>query len=38
MDIKQFQAIEKLLAEQTEANHITNENLVNLFKMMSARE
>jgi hypothetical protein len=38
MDIERFQAIEKQLAEQAEANHITNENLANLFKMMSARE
>jgi hypothetical protein len=38
MDIDRFQAIEKQLAEQVEANRITNENLVNLFKMMSARE
>jgi hypothetical protein len=38
MDIDQFQAIEKQLAEQVEANRITNENLANLFKMMSARE
>jgi hypothetical protein len=38
MDIERLQAIEKQLAEQAEANRITNENLVNLFKMMSARE
>jgi hypothetical protein len=38
MDIERFQAIEKQLAEQAEANRITNENLANLFKMMSARE
>jgi hypothetical protein len=38
MDIKRFQAIEKQLAEQAEANCITNENLANLFQMMSARE
>jgi hypothetical protein len=38
MDIKRFQAIEKQLAEQAEANCITNENLANLFKMMSTRE
>jgi hypothetical protein len=38
MDIERFQAIEKQLAKQVEANRITNENLANLFKMMSARE
>jgi hypothetical protein len=38
MDIERFQAIEKQLAKQAEANHITNENLANLFKMMSTRE
>jgi hypothetical protein len=38
MDIERFQAIEKQLAEQAEANRITNENLANVFKMMSARE
>jgi hypothetical protein len=38
MDIKRFQAIEKQLAEQAEVNCITNENLANLFQMMSARE
>jgi hypothetical protein len=38
MDIDRFQAIEKQLAKQAEANCITNENLANLFKMMSARE
>jgi hypothetical protein len=27
MDIERFQAIEKQLAEQVEANHITNDNL-----------
>jgi hypothetical protein len=38
MDIEQFQAIKKQLAKQAKANRITNENLANLFKMMSARE
>jgi DNA-binding MltR family transcriptional regulator len=38
MDIEQFQAIEKQLAEQAEATHITNDNLVNLVQMMSTRE
>jgi hypothetical protein len=38
MDIERFQAIEKQLAEQAEANHITNENLANLIRMMSTRE
>jgi hypothetical protein len=38
MDIEQFQAIEKQLAEQAEANHITNDNLANLIWMMSTRE
>jgi hypothetical protein len=38
MDIERFQAIEKQLAEQAEANRITNENLANLLRMMSARE
>jgi hypothetical protein len=38
MDIERFQAIEKQLAKQAEANRITNENLVNLLRMMSARE
>jgi hypothetical protein len=32
MDIERFQAIEKQLAEQAEANHITNENLANLLQ------
>jgi hypothetical protein len=38
MDIKEFQAIEKQLAEQAEANRITNNNLANLIRMMSTRE
>jgi serine/threonine-protein kinase RIO1 len=38
MDIERFQAIEKQLAEQVEANRITNENLANLIQMMSTRE
>jgi hypothetical protein len=38
MDIEQFQAIEKQLAKQAEANCITNKNLANLFEMMSTRE
>jgi hypothetical protein len=38
MDIERFQAIEKQLAEQAEADRITNENLANLLRMMSARE
>jgi hypothetical protein len=38
MDIERFQVIEKQLAEQAEANRITNENLANLLWMMSARE
>jgi hypothetical protein len=38
MDIEQFQAIEKQLAEQAEANCITNDNLANLVQMMSNRE
>jgi hypothetical protein len=38
MDIERFQAIEKQLAEQAEANCITNENLANLIRMMNTRE
>jgi hypothetical protein len=38
MDIEQFQVIEKQLAEQVEANCITNDNLANLIQMMSTRE
>jgi hypothetical protein len=38
MDIERFQAIEKQLAEQAEANRITNENLANLIRMMNTRE
>jgi hypothetical protein len=38
MDIKQFQVIKKQLAEQAEANRITNENLANLLWMVGARE
>jgi hypothetical protein len=38
MDIEQFQAIEKQLAEQAEANRITNDNPANLVWMMSTRE
>jgi hypothetical protein len=38
MDIERFQAIEKQLAEQAEANRITNDNLANLIRMMSTRE
>jgi hypothetical protein len=38
MDIERFEAIEKQLAEQAEANHITNKNLSNLIRMMSTRE
>jgi hypothetical protein len=38
MDIERFQVIEKQLAEQVEANHITNGNLANLIWMMSTRE
>jgi hypothetical protein len=38
MDIERFQVIEKQLAEQAEANHITNDNLANLIRMMSTRE
>jgi hypothetical protein len=38
MDIEQLQAIEKQLAEQAEANRITNDNLANLIQMMSTRE
>jgi hypothetical protein len=35
MDIKQFQAIKKQLAELAEANRITNDNLTNSVWMMS---
>jgi hypothetical protein len=35
MDIERLQAIEKQLAKQVEANCVTNENLLKLFKMMS---
>jgi hypothetical protein len=38
MDIERFQAIEKQLAEQAEANRITNDNLANLIQMMSTRD
>jgi hypothetical protein len=38
MYIERFQAIEKQLAKQAEANRITNENLANFVQMMSARQ
>jgi hypothetical protein len=38
MDIEQFQAVEKQLAEQVEANRITNDNLANLVWVMSMKE
>jgi hypothetical protein len=38
MDVEQFQGIEKQLAEQAEANRITNDNLANLVWIMSTGE
>jgi hypothetical protein len=38
MDVDRLQEIEKWLAEQTEISQTTNENIVNLFAIISNRE
>jgi hypothetical protein len=38
MDIERFQVIDKWLAKQVEATHITNKNLTQLFWMISTKE